>query len=705
MRYAQRLIIAFIISLTCFASTIYWYRSTAPKKRARVQKNAIATLVGFDNIVQRKPVSQVIWEGITKDDELFSGESIRTASSSEARIQFLKSGTVIELEPNSLIVLEESEGEVALNFLKGNIFLNQEASSSNATAALTIKTGQNEIKVSKAQLSLSKAKENADVNLEVFGGQAQLTQKDGQTLELDKSKSGTLTQKGLDVSQQKLEVLSPLPGDPVYFDPVKGETLPVTWNKLPPGYVVTFHSGTRRSKLTRQPNLSANGEKGQMQVQPKAGKFFWRIIAESTNKNLPLLKSPIFPIKMIAKLAPTPILPKDQDQLVLDNDLNKVKFKWANKSRLENLYLQVAKDKALKNIVLEQALPSKRNSMDLELKEKGLYYWRITGYMNINGKSEALASSLQNFQLGFKQVLTPPKLKSPINGYNLSYVKSQKSGVTFTWEPVPGIEKYKLKLITPDKKELFYDSLQSVYNLKDLPFGTYSWSVASVSHNNQLSAYSKDRQFQVKSLPKIEITSEKIYQYYTAQPELNFEWTTSTNKVNKWRYKLKPKAQKEFDSKWVITSQPSTKVPLKSDGLYEVIIEGITESNKIGARSDLTTLEVKARPLLPAPIYPAHLPPVLKSSASGTIKVVWQPVEGAQMYKVQLKQANGELLSEQNASSNETQFNRLHPGDYKVSVQAIDNHQRPGPYSLEKRVEVPSVSNIKAPTLKGIQIK
>ena len=243
-RYTNRLLFALIISSSGFASSWFWYNKTSQITLNSSDKKPIATLIAYNKFVKRRPISRSIWESISRDDSLYAGEAIKTLDDSDAKIKFNGSETVIELEPNSLIVLEESKGSVALNFLKGNMFLK---SAGKSKSNLTIKAGKNKIDVANASLSLSQTKKG-DVDLDVYKGKASLVQKNGKNLEVSKKNSGTLDRNGLSVSKEKLVITYPNAGDNIYYTPSKKEPLRIKWKKLPKGYTVYVATGKRRRR-------------------------------------------------------------------------------------------------------------------------------------------------------------------------------------------------------------------------------------------------------------------------------------------------------------------------------------------------------------------------------------------------------------------------------------------------------------------------
>ncbi len=244
-RNLKRLCLAFAISAGCFGITVFWYEQGKSSMHQAFAK-PIATLSESTNDVQRKPLKRVIWESVSKNETLFPGEAIRTTDNAEARIQLVKSGAIIHLEPNSLVVLEETENGMSLDFLQGNMFVSS-AGDGGANDGLTLKTGSGQVKLNNADMSLSKGSDGK-VDLAVFKGQAEL-QKDGKSMSIDKDKSASVSDQGMSLDKDRVQITWPLAGETVLLNLLKGEKLEVTFKALPKGYKVSAEWGSTRSSL------------------------------------------------------------------------------------------------------------------------------------------------------------------------------------------------------------------------------------------------------------------------------------------------------------------------------------------------------------------------------------------------------------------------------------------------------------------------
>jgi hypothetical protein len=717
-RYTGRLIFAILLSAGSFFGTEYWYEQSvleASMGSAKQLKNPIAILQEALNDVQKKSSRKIIWEDISKDDLLYPGESLRTNSDAEAKIFFIKSKTLIELEPDSLIVLEESSKGLSLNFLKGNLFVKNKEGAPAGAANLILKSGNSEIDIKNSSLSLSK-KTSGDVSLDVFEGSATIKGKDGKEKKVDNTKSGVLSDQGLKISKEKIIILSPSPKFPVYIDPTKNQKLGIKWKKISGDYNVFIESGRRRSKLKRNSKIMASGSDGLMNIKSKLGKFYWRLKAVAKpGKILPDMTSKVLPLKIIAKIPPKLIFPKHNQKVVLKSDDPDVKLKWTNQSKLSNLFLEVSKKPDLSTKVYETSLKSKKTLHQINIREPGTYFWRITGYMKIKGRDEGLSSPIHMFKISVIEELHPPKLIYPKIGMKLSYKKFKKQGLTLKWDPEPSAKKYRIKVIPAKIKssktksqEFIYTTEASQYKITDLEPGWHYWTVASVGKTNKVSEFTKPNSFKLFDLPKIIWSGGSAYSehfYVTEKPSFSIKWTAPKPELIK-EFRIKYSIEDKFSTtkQWTRTKFNNFKKYVPKEGTYSFIVEGISKLNKIIARSDIKTIYVKAQQRLPAPVYQSSVPQIIKSTKSGNLNVYWESVEGAKQYLLQLKSINGEVIKEKIVKGTNGALNGLKPGSYKVSLVTVDRYNRQGPSGEERQVSVPKGSNIKAPSLKGIKI-
>lgn len=705
-RTSKRLLFAFLISSACYAATHIWYQNVSSQLYKRLSQNPIAKLSGAVNEVQRKPIARVIWEEITKNEDLYPGEAIRTSSTSEARILFLDTGTEIELESDSLIVLEKNDDGIALDFLKGNLFV--KSSGELGKANLKLKSGGNEINLKNADLSLSKSSDG-NVDLEVFKGTAELKQ-NGKATTIDKDKSGTLSEKGLTEAKNRIQVLSPTPSHPVYIDPTTRQPVNFTWKKLEPGYKVYVERGKARTRLYRNQKISASGETGLIQVPIKTGKSFFRLVGIPSLEGKPQLTSKTFSVD-INSLSPPVILQPSNGGLVVINKKNpQLQFQWVTRNPFDIMVVEIARDSGLREKVFTKTLDPKLDFADLDFKKDGEYFVRLTGYIDISGEMKPVSSPVQKFKLKIGVDLIPPKLKSPIKNQRLTFQQIKENGLFASWKPVPGIKNYHVTIQNSKKKKIVdRKTTTNPLRLLDFPPGTYRWSVASVSDDGKKSQFAPLQSFIVDEMPVIDwIGGNDLeeYKYWTQSPSLVTNWQRNVKGVTSWRVRHRSDQQPAVDSSWLSLTEPQLRTRLEADGVFIVDVEGLDREQKVIARARSKRFRVSQRKLLPAPEFSKKLPDILKADKGGNLNVEWNTVSGAKKYRLEVRSRDGRTLVKQKiVERNTASLQRMKPGDYQVTVKAIDRYQRAGDPAQAKEILVPKESAIKAPTIKSLKVQ
>jgi hypothetical protein len=698
-RNLKRLALAFVISASCFGATVIWFES-GKTAAAHGDRAPIARLNESSNDVQRKPLKRVIWESVSKNDDLYPGEAIRTTENAEAKIQLVKSGAVIHLEANSLVVLEENENGMSLDFLQGNLFVS--SSGGGGGDGLTLKMGSDEVKLNSADLSLSKGSDGK-VDLAVFKGQAEM-QKDGKTVSIDKDKMVSVTDKGVSVDKDRVQILWPVAGETVLLNLVHGERLDVAFKPLPKGYVVTAEWGAKRSNL-KPAGVSAPGESGKISIGGRSGKWFVKLSAKSEDPALPPLASNVLPLAIDPKSPPALVEPKGGAPVIKESAAAPVAFRWLNRHKLESQILEIATDAQFKNLKTKQTFDGETGDFSAADLGDGTYYWRVTGFLKIKDKTEALSSAPSKFSVVSSWELKAPTPVWPEANQRLSYIDAQKSGVSFKWSAPAGVKRYTVlvqrKGVTILEKELE----TTMVKITDVKPGNYQWKVSSLDPKGGAPKATPVMNFTIDEMPKLEwAENPAVYEYPTPTPSLRAQWKPLASAAS-YRFRLENKDLANGQPEWQSTKQSVFDVPLAADGQYEAVVEALNEKGQTIAQSDARTFGVKRRPLLPAPQWGQNSPDIFKSDAKGNLSFGWEEVEGAKHYLMILESEDGKVVEKKEVSRTTASFSRLRPGQYKVRLKSVDVLQRPSEESSQKDLFVPAISDIKAPKIKNMKVK
>lgn len=700
-RNLKRLILALMISTSCFTATVVWFHLEKGEQHAD-DREPVARLNESTNDVQRKPLKRVIWESVSKNDSLYGGEAIRTSSNAEAEIVLVKTGTVIHLEADSLVVLEENDRGLSLDFLEGNLYV-ESADGAKTDDSLTLKAGKGEIKMNAADMSLSRA-ENGQVNMAVYKGQAELSQ-GSEKIALNKENSVTMSEQGVSVDKDRIQILSPQPGEPMLLNLNNGEKAQIKFTSLPAGYKVAAEWGPNRHNL--QPiGVEGPGDTGSLSFNTKAGRGFLRLTA--TAEGLPNKTSLVIPFNVDPKSSPTLLEPSAASAIVLDGARKQVQFKWINRHQYESQVFEVATDAQFKNVKQSKSFRNETMAVEMPL-EKGNYYWRVTGFLKIGDKSEPLASKGVPFAVQTNREVMPPALLAPADKQHLSYAETQKKGLIFKWQPSPLTKRYavlvKYRGSNGTRVVLEQDVEGAEAKIAEAVPGVYEWTVGSIDPKDNSEKTSTVATFTIDEMSKVEwAENPPLYHYITPEPSLRAEWKRSEG-VTAYRYHVAPEEDAGGEPTWKEVSQNFFEVPVKAEGNYVAIVEALNARGDVLAQSKPKIFTVQRLPLLPAPQWTRGAPEVFKTDAKGNLTFGWEKVEGAEHYLMVLENEEGKVVEQKKITRTTASFSRLKPGQYKVKLKSVDSKQRSSENSSSKELKVPATSDIGVPKIKSMKVK
>lgn len=672
-----RLLTSFCISLFCAVGTHLWYINGNTLSFNYENQTPIARLAEHKNEVQRKPLRRLIWQNLGVNDSLYSGEQIRTQSNSSATIEILETGDVIELEPSSLITLQTDDGKLQLDFLEGNLFIK----SSGANDNLKLKTGDKEIALNGAELSIGKSS-TGQTDIQVFKGNVQ----------------------GVTTSVDPFEPLSPLPYSEVYVS--ANETVVWEWKRsLEPNSTVQLEVGSSRTKLS--PLTDAKLEGNRMQAKLPPGEYYWRLTATNPARPGEALRSKVYRVKVLAKKPPVPLSPDDKSVVRILDDNPVIGFRWANPGRLSNPVLEIAESKDFKTGYRTMSAED-REFTELSFKKPGTYYWRVTGYLK--DSKEPLSSPIFTFTAAIDKALERPVPLFPDNGSDVK-ANASSNNVHLKWKPAAEAKEYKVTVTnknTKEKKE--YTTLSTDLALTGLAPGQYEWTVTAHFDDSKTSEAKEQKSdtwtFTIHQLPEIEWkTADSTYYYESETPELFAEWNQPQASVSAYRVKIRPMDDSEASPKEELVKATYIKTKVNNEGPWLLQIEALDSSNNVVARTREKRVNVQMAPLPPAPVFSEDLPNPVHASRRGKLKLSWNSLPEARGYLVELLDKKGQPLRSEQTEKTEFTFSKLKPGTYMARVKAIDRAGRRGPASEARDVLVPETSDIKAPRVMKIEVK
>lgn len=697
--YIRKIVLGLALSCAGIVLSYAWYKFDLSRSKVldTENKKTVAHLSESKNEVQKKQANRVIWQSVDIDEALHAGEAVRTSADSEAKIIF-NSGAQVQMDPDSVVVIEEVGDKINLDFVKGNLFFK----GGGKKDQLGLRSGSTNIDLKNGEVALNKSQDGKALDVQVLRGTAELSQGDKKVL-LDTEKGGTVDEKGLSIAQQFLKAKAPLAFSKMYIQTAKKEPVVFEWEKLPENFDVYLEIGDRREKLSRMyPKVS--GKLGMMAMQLKLGNYFWRLVAVDNKDATKIYYTPVNKISVLAEVAPKLIQPADDSVATLSAQTQTLSLRWSNPSKLEKLHVEISKDAQFsKNVYSEQLADT--GVHEAAVTEDGVYYWRVAGFRA--GTSREVVSNSGKFILKTKLELLPPQLKEPKDGSRVQIENIQNGLVFLKWDPVLGYNQYQIKVALGDK--LVFE--QKVNDVQQVRFtmakpGSYKWAISTLNAEGNASQLSQQRLLIVEELPQLiwaDSKQQDQYFYLTEKPQMRVA-LKPLDKARSYKITYKLDEAKPIE-KTLMSSTPDKIFDIPSDGLYKVFVEALNEKSQVIARSFTKDIVIQPRPLLPPPEFAQGLPDLLQASKKGVIDVSFKAVGGAKAYYVNLKNTAGKISKQEKLTATSGTLKGLLPGNYKISLSSIDEYGRPGPAGKEKLLNVPNTSDSKAPKLRKLKVK
>lgn len=355
-RSLRKIILAVILSASCYGITHLIFVLTEPSRGNQNEAEPIAYTTRVFDEVERRPVARMIWHMLIPGEAVYPGEAIRTSSKGDVQIQFVGSGRVLDLEPDTMIILTKKENEIALDLLDGSVFIaqNESKDGKDSEAKLTLKSKSGVIDLSKATASLSNT--DGKIELQVLKGQAT-----------------TADQKAIGVGDTNaaIQIVEPAGDRPQFVNGLQTKSVRFKWQGATAGRPIELWIGSQRRNLKVQSKIT-NGADSEFRLDLSPGKYFWQLRAENG-------ESQIQRFEVVSLGTPQPLSPAHQQSLILETNLSPVEFRWSNPTGVKSTTFELSQDPFFKQVLNTEVHPASKTFTTVPLAA-GRYYWRVSSF-------------------------------------------------------------------------------------------------------------------------------------------------------------------------------------------------------------------------------------------------------------------------------------------------------------------------------------
>ncbi len=513
---------ATVWSTLCLGGTLFWDKYTSKSNGSTSNEKKIAYIVKLTDKIERRPARRRLSQAASEGDSLFNGDAIRTGSIGDVRIQFQDTNRYLDLEPDSLIVLQKSNGEIALDLMEGSVVAKSNDLPVNAspgdgsvappTPGLVLKTSKGKIDISKASIALTKGKTSKTEDFQVLEGSAHVKDDSGKTTEV--AKGDRLGVASTQFNPESIQIISPKLDVPSYVDPDHAKPIVFQWDGFPADHVVTLKVGKSRNELQDIATTKVSTEK-QLHAPLVPGKYYWRLSGKDLRTGKVDADSRVFRLEILPRYAPTVIFPLADARILMDKSPYDLTIKWDADIESSRVILEVARDPSLKQMLVNQAFKDQDHHTLTNLKE-GPYFWRIsTQYAN---DSQVYSSAVNKFLLTKKEIMSlaqaPPPTPLVVKFTNPEAQQIQyyidKPQLNLSWitdkEKIEKVKMWRLK-VYEEQQGAEHAQVITLKELKtDLPVnqpGRYIASIDALDGQGTVLGGSTARTFNIAQMPLI----------------------------------------------------------------------------------------------------------------------------------------------------------------------------------------------------------
>ncbi|MBL7545055.1 MAG: hypothetical protein JNL11_14655 [Bdellovibrionaceae bacterium] len=519
------------------------YYLTKPEINDSELGEAIAIVIQTQIGNVRKNASSELWTELYAGDQLYVGDSIRTATEGVLIISFLKKNQNIEIEPDSHFILQENAGKISLDVLEGKLLVKKDAN-----------TGATPGSVNDFIINQKSDEDNA----------------------ADKQNASVV-----------LKPISPSPEAEVFWNPEEKSMLNISWEDAGQSHYEIWLGSSRKSLSKQGSSTHTN-----LNVNMQPGQFFWQIIGFDKNNRKTV--SDVYRFKVLQRNAPQPVYPTLAAYIKTKNPSEAITFSWRQNFPYEKVSIEISNTPDMSQLIQADEI-TRGHEYKSEALFPGQYFWRLKG---IPKKDDApVVSSVYNFTLAEK-VKVNLSMSWDDKTETTQYFLGDQPLLNVLWNEVkhPAFKAFKIRLAKSEaelKTAPFEISKENKFFRKMKTPGRYVASIEALDDEGERIAYLPPRAFDLKPLPILApVRYINIPDYVVTSDEAgnaHIEWE---NQEKAFSYRLTVMNGKGDVQKQESIKESAIDFTDLLPGSYKIIVAAIDQFGREGEKSRAITLVV-----------------------------------------------------------------------------------------------------------------
>ncbi|MDA3901366.1 MAG: FecR domain-containing protein [Spirochaetes bacterium] len=635
-----------LIAITIASFLLYLDYTSMLQHSATMQ---IGTITFKQKVAERRYSKQVIWEGLRNNSPVYNFDAIRTEKGSLAVIN-LSDGSSIELEEESMIIIQQSDQGLDIDFEKGAI----NAQKSDTENSLNIHSGDTVVALNDGGVNLNRDQSGSELNLNVSSGTAQLMT-GGQTSQINSTQAVNVSAGAAEINDKQINLISPAAAKTlVSTEPV---TVVFRWSSSKDNSQ-TLHIS--RDKNFKNLSFSITASEGTASAELAEGIYYWRVAQNES-------RSEVRRIAVVREVSPVILRPLNGQQFTFRQTPPDITFKWNGASTATRYTVEISRIKSMSS--LYKSVNSHETFISVSGLEPGTYYCRIRAHYNLADGSRVITSPTSSFSLTKSPGLNKPKLFTPLNITQ----NTQKKQTLFNWQSVSEAKRYRITV--KKSTQTLFTTLNSTNYFtysQSLDPGKYSWNIIAIAADGTESPSSDTGTFKVSSVGKITTRTPSSSSRFKTGDSINFSWN-DTNNSNKYLILISkdPLFTTSYKERQ-ISSQFTTFSDLGAGSYYWKVFL-LNEEGRRVVSSNSADFTVSGSVNKPTAISPVN---TKYPFGTTSVSFQWRPVPDATHYEIEIYQDSfpkSRLIKRATTMSNSYTYNisSVEPGDFYWRVRSI----------------------------------
>jgi hypothetical protein len=503
------------------------------------------------------------------------------------------------------------------------------------------------VSLNDASVNLAKSADGKSVDLSVKQGRAEVADGAGRTV-VNENQKADLAKKQMEV--QKVSIVPAAPGYNARLP--FGKPVAFSW-RVSGNADVVLEVSANASFAALEASRGTSGGGATVTLGP--GTWYWRVVpvGDRSQASAPSRFSigddePLFGLS-----------PGDNQVFHYRDRPPLVGFRWSESRSAASYQLEVSRESGMGS---PRRVRSQTTGVSLDGLEDGVWYWRVAPFHSFSTEGGS-PSPVRSFRIEKKAELDPPRPLAPASGERLSSLSGEP---VFSWRG-GDYTRYEVEVSGLGVNEVAGSFFRAP---RSFASGDYQWRVRGITSDGTRSQYSENIPFTVSAAESVRALAPAAGATFAVGESVPFSWNDPNRGKN---YQLEVSRNAGF-SGLVIDETTSARSLARSglgEGEYYWRVGLLDEQGKRLAVSDALRFSV-----LGAPAAPQALSPAAGETVEARDRIVfrWQPVAGADQYRILFRENGGRTVFDRTVGGSEYVFagvKELESGGFAWEIRAL----------------------------------